>query len=328
MKLVAVSRILNEEDVIEPFVRHTAAFASDHVILDNGSTDRTPQILADLRREGINLVVFRNQAAFFAEWIYNTMLYGYASGALAADWVLFLDADEFIDDRAAAGGLSGMLARVAPGAPCVRARMINYETATEATQAAPNVTRRLTRRQPRPHETVKVFVRGGFAKERIAVAGGSHAIALDGTIVPGAAQDEVVLAHYPVRSVWQLAAKIVVGRLKVLAAGPEDAEANNHYTPQFELMKTRPETWLDAARAQCEPDAADTAADTALVEDAIAYRGGDLRYTPPPAGKAEALARILAVAERIAEAHGRRIGADESVHLAALQEAMAFQRLL
>ncbi len=324
MKLVAVSRILNEEDLIEPFVRHTAAFASDHVILDNGSTDRTPQILAELRREGLHLVVFGNQAAFFAEWIYNTMLYGYASGALAADWVLFLDADEFIDDRAAPDGLAGMLARAPPQAPCVRARMVNYEAATEATGAEPNVARRLTRRQPRPHETEKVFVRGGFAQNRIVVAGGSHAIALDGTIVPGAAQDEVVLAHYPVRSVWQLAAKIAVGRLKVLAAGADEAEANHHYTGQFELMKARPETWLDAARAQRERDALDAA----LIEDAIAYRGGDLRHTPPPAGAAEALARVLAVAERIAQAHGRRIGADEGVHLAALQEAMAFQRLL
>ncbi len=324
MKLVAVSRILNEEDVIEPFVRHTAAFASDHVILDNGSTDRTVQILAELRREGISLVVFRNHAAFFAEWIYNTVLYGYANGALAADWVLFLDADEFIDDRTTPGGLAGMLARVPPEAPCVRARLINYETATEATRAEPNVAHRLTRRQSRPDETAKVFVRGGFAQNRIVVAQGSHAIALDGTIAPGTAQDEVVLAHYPVRSVWQLAAKIVVGRLKVLAAGPEEAEANHHYTSQFELMKTRPETWLDAARAERERDAADAA----LVDDAIAYRGGELRYTPPPAGEAEALARVLAVAERIAEAHGRRIGADERVHLAAFQEAMAFQRLL
>lgn len=324
MKPVAVSRILNEEDVIEPFVRHTAAFVSDHVILDNGSTDRTPQILAELRREGLNLVVFRNQAAFFAEWIYNTVLYGYAAGALAADWVLFLDADEFIDDRIAPGGLAGMLARAPPDAPCVHARMVNYEAATAATGPDANVVRRLVRRQPRPHGTEKVFVRGGFAQNRIVVAGGSHGIVLDGTIAPGVAQDEVVLAHYPVRSEWQLAAKIAVGRLKVLAAGPEEAEANHHYTPEFELMKARPESWLGATRAQRERDAADAA----LIEDAIAYRGGDLRHTPPPAGAAEALAQVLAVAERIAEAHGRRIGADERTHLAALQEAMAFQRLL
>lgn len=324
MKLVAVSRILNEEDVIEPFVRHTAAFTSDHVILDNGSTDRTPAILAELRREGLPLVVFRNQAAFFAEWIYNTMLYGYATGALAADWVLFLDADEFIDDRAAAGGLAGMLARVPADAPCVGARLIHYESAGAATGSETNVARRLVRRQARPYDTVKVFVRGGFAQNRIAVSGGSHAIALDGTITPGHAQDEVVLAHYPVRSVWQLAAKIVIGRLKALAAGPEEKEANQHYAAPFELLKTRPLAWLDSARTQQERDAADTA----LIEDAVAYRGGELRHTPPPADAAEALARVLPVAERIAEAHGRRLGADERTHMSALQEAMAFQRVL
>ncbi len=323
LRLIAVSHVMNEADVIEPFVRHTAAFVAGHVILDNGSSDRTLHILTELKREGIALVVFRNEAAFFAELIYNTMLYGYAAGALAPDWVLHLDADEFIDDRAAQGGVAAMLARVPAELPCVRIPMANYEAATETTRGEANVVRRLVRRQASPGETAKVFVRGGFPAARIAVACGNHAIALDGVTTQGLAQDAVRLAHYPIRSAWQLAAKVAVGRLKVLAAGPADAEVISHYTPQFELLRTRPEAWLETCAERDRRQA-----DGVLVEDPIDYRGGALRHTGEPAGADGALARMLAAAERIAEAHGRRIGADERTQLAAMQEAMAFQRVL
>ena len=270
-------------------------------------------------------MVFRNQAAFFAEWIYNTMLYGYATGALAADWVLFLDADEFIDDRTAPGGLAGMLARAPPDASCVLARTINYEAATAATQ--PEAERHAAADAPSgPAARNRKSVRARRLREETASSSPAAAMRSCSMARSLTARRRTRWCSPTIRydSDWQLAAKIAVGRLKVLAAGPDEAEANHHYTPQFELMKARPEIWLDAARAQRERDAADPA----LVEDAIAYRGGDLRHTPPPAGEAEALARVLAVAERIAEAHGSRIGADERARLAALQEAMAFQRLL
>ena len=51
MRLTAVTRVLNEEDIIEPFIRHHAAFVEAHILLDNGSGDRTLEILAALRRE-------------------------------------------------------------------------------------------------------------------------------------------------------------------------------------------------------------------------------------------------------------------------------------
>ena len=48
MRLTAVSKVLDEADIIEAFVRHTAAFVSHQIILDNGSCDGTVEILKQL----------------------------------------------------------------------------------------------------------------------------------------------------------------------------------------------------------------------------------------------------------------------------------------
>jgi glycosyltransferase involved in cell wall biosynthesis len=52
MRIVAMTRALNEADIIECFVRHTSAFVAHHVIMDDGSSDGTIDILTALKREG------------------------------------------------------------------------------------------------------------------------------------------------------------------------------------------------------------------------------------------------------------------------------------
>ena len=57
MKLAAVSRVLNESDIIEAFVRHTAHFVDHHIFVDNGSVDGTLRILEQLKDEGFGITV-------------------------------------------------------------------------------------------------------------------------------------------------------------------------------------------------------------------------------------------------------------------------------
>ena len=101
MRIAAVARVMNEDDIIEAFVRHTLAYADHILLLDNGSTDRTMEILAALRAEGLKLTVLQARAPIHYEVQYNTLLYHTANQAFTPDWVLHLDADEFLDTRAA-----------------------------------------------------------------------------------------------------------------------------------------------------------------------------------------------------------------------------------
>jgi predicted transcriptional regulator YdeE len=48
MRLVAITSVKNESDIVEAFVRHTLAASDYLVVLDNGSTDGTLDILRAL----------------------------------------------------------------------------------------------------------------------------------------------------------------------------------------------------------------------------------------------------------------------------------------
>src|ERR1700743_614604 len=99
MTLIGITKVLNEDDIVEAFIRHHATMVDHHLILDNGSTDETLSILKALKDEGLNLSVFQNRCTFFNEAAYNTELFKHARNVLGADWAIFLDTDEFIDTR-------------------------------------------------------------------------------------------------------------------------------------------------------------------------------------------------------------------------------------
>lgn len=67
MRLVSVTRILNEDDIVEAFVRHNSVGLDHMIFLDNGSSDRTLDILRALQREGVPLSVFQAISAEFDE---------------------------------------------------------------------------------------------------------------------------------------------------------------------------------------------------------------------------------------------------------------------
>src|ERR1700692_1620247 len=97
MKLVAVSRVKNEVDIIEAFVRHNAGYFDKHIILDDGSTDGTVDVLKSLRAAGLPLVLLQEGTVGYEQSYYMTKLLRLAVFQFGADWVAALDADEFLE---------------------------------------------------------------------------------------------------------------------------------------------------------------------------------------------------------------------------------------
>ena len=95
MKIASISMVKNEADIIESFVRHTLRFADVMYIIDHLSTDNTWIILNKLQAEGLPLILSRYTEADYSQAEVTTGLM-WQSIKDGADWVLPLDADEFI----------------------------------------------------------------------------------------------------------------------------------------------------------------------------------------------------------------------------------------
>jgi Glycosyl transferase family 2 len=94
MRVGAVMMLRNEADIISANVRyHSSVGVTDFFIVDNGSSDRTPKILARLAREFPGLRWTKDDGPYQQSMITT----GLAQEAHTAgvDWVVPIDADEF-----------------------------------------------------------------------------------------------------------------------------------------------------------------------------------------------------------------------------------------
>ena len=324
MRLVATARVLNEDDILEAFVRHHAGLVDHFVFLDNGSTDRSAAILRALQAEGIALTVLQSRAAHFCEVPVLTALFGVAAG-MAADWVLMLDCDEFIDARHAEGGLRAALAALPPGQDVLRLPVAAYHPLPGDDAADLLVPRRIRWREPALQANHKVMVRGGLAALGASIDAGNHAVIRDGQYVPAVVAADLPLAHYQRRSPFQQIAKTVMGRLKVIAAGRTAAENNwsVHYNRMFETIRDDP-----AALLRNPGFLAPGAPEGGLVEDPIDYLGGPLQHTMPGDASMKAVAALAAFGEALAGQHARLLDTNEGARLQMHNLALTWTRLM
>jgi glycosyltransferase involved in cell wall biosynthesis len=304
MRIVAITRVLNEADIIECFVRHTAQFASHHVLLDNGSTDGTFDILAALKREGVPLTVHQSKSISFPESDALTELYRRACEAHAPDWVLSVDADDFIDDRQLPGGLHPYLQRVlnSPiGAHYVSMPMVNY-AATAQDDAAEQITPVRLRKRLAPSDVPKIILRGNLLDQGLRIANGSHWASLKDQSAVELREPRLWLAHYSERSPYQYIAKFVRGWSKVLATGQAevDAQIAYHYRSPYEVLRDRPQDLLRSAHFMGFKNET-----PGLVDDPIAYRGGPLKYTPRSDEAMRAVRCLMGFLFEISQRHGQ-----------------------
>jgi hypothetical protein len=96
MNLVMCLKVRDEDDILDDNLRYHRAQGVDRfIVTDNGSTDRTPEILGRWRDAGL-LHLLEEPAADFRQeahgWV--TRMGRLAATELGADWVLYGDADE------------------------------------------------------------------------------------------------------------------------------------------------------------------------------------------------------------------------------------------
>ncbi len=325
MKLVAVSRVLDEDDIIEGFVRHHAPLVDHHVLLDNGSTDRTVEILKKLAGAGLPLTVFSNRAPIFGGTTFNTFLYRYAVEEQQADGVIFLDPDEFMDLRRIGIGLRKRLGELNAEAPGLRLRLIDYHASAADNPKDLLVPRRVNLRDPVLGSAGKLFMRRLLPSWKVVVDAGSDKASFDGRDLSFVPESRIVLAHFADRGRWRWLSRVVIGRLKVLAAGKQEVsqKRNEQYVAPYEMLRDAPGKLGLLANFGAFPQPSED-----WIEDRIAYSGGPLAFTKPADERLKAVRTVIAMAEGLAEQHARLIDTNHAIKLQIDQWTMQFQRVV
>lgn len=98
MKILGVSLVKNEEDIIESFVRYNLLVMDQLLIIDNGSTDGTLDILKALIASGLPIILTADVGDYNQIRIMNQALSDIMRGKYGniPDFIVPIDADEFL----------------------------------------------------------------------------------------------------------------------------------------------------------------------------------------------------------------------------------------
>lgn len=92
-QISAVINTLNEEKNIKQAIK-SIDWVGEIIVVDDGSTDNTIQVLEELKKEGKNLKIYKHQSKGYVEPARN-----FAISKASNEWILILDADEQLIDN-------------------------------------------------------------------------------------------------------------------------------------------------------------------------------------------------------------------------------------
>lgn len=224
MECIAISFIRNESEVIESFVRYHLKIVDKMYLANHRSIDNTEEILVNLKNEGLPIEIFQVNSHRYCQGEVTTKLLKKA--AQEADWIVPLDADEFITPNTIFRDTLKSLSK-----DCTHfIRWKNYFPSEQEDPQEINILKKFQFRSniidPNQH---KVIVPSDLVKKyNVNFPQGNHEVYHDGEdlntkrfkrgkVLPYEIIKDLYLAHFPIRSLKQLKSKIYAGWLSQVA---------------------------------------------------------------------------------------------------------------
>jgi hypothetical protein len=303
----SVSMVRNEVDIVEAFVRHNLTVVDGMAIIDHGSIDGTVEVLAALAREKLPLVLVSSAVPGYLQEQMTTSFARDVFGQTGADFVLTLDADEFLKVPSRPAFDRALLA-----IPKDMNGLLRWLTYVPDFAAAPpgmlpilRSARRLANERHIFHKAL--MSRHLLARPEAMLSNGNHFVA---RTFRGTSEDAepharirnefAAIAHVPIRSAAQFVTKVAIKKLGRIAANYDwkpDAASQAAYeavvadqTFDAAMLLQHAVNW-SVPREQWLPPS-----DVTLVDDPF-LAAVVLKYSLPAA--ADPLPLVLSATERI-----------------------------
>jgi hypothetical protein len=287
MKIVTVSTIRNEADIIESFVRYHIQFVDRMIITNHRSADASGRILQALREEGLPLDLWEENHLELQQGQILTRSMKFAVAEHGANWIVPLDADEFLTP-AADGDVRGIFS----GLPQEKIIKVAWRTHVPLPSDDPeeaNVLRRIKHHKRMENQSLRKILipRQVAEKPHGLIAPGSHGYTFRRLIRerehPSIANNQLVLAHYPVRSSPQILTKAFVGWLACISKRNRQPNENFHLKLLFDHVKSnrplQPEELSSMALGYSTTSQLSAMEPDDLLKSPLALQSVPLRYT-------------------------------------------------
>lgn len=99
MKIVSFTMVNNESEIIESFIRYNSNFVDKMVIIDNGCTDNTMEIVRLLQKEGYKIDTYDESLQPYDQFRLDNKYLNIITNKDRPDILIPLDADEFLTGK-------------------------------------------------------------------------------------------------------------------------------------------------------------------------------------------------------------------------------------
>jgi hypothetical protein len=308
MKLYGAAMVRNEADVIEVFVRHNLTALDGLFIVDHGSVDATPAILAALVREGLPLDVSVETSLEFRQSDVMSRAVRRVLSITNADFVFLLDADEFLKIRSRPR-LEAALASLPREVHAVQEWHTYVPDFSQPLDPVALIrsARKVALARDGPYKAV---VSRHFLDSPTLIAEGNHLLQrrLGAETYPRIRHarltpDESAIAHVPIRSAAQFSAKIAIGWLACLMQPDRAPGQSFHWRDAYADLRAgkmpTPDTLTLLAASyglpegeRVDPNAIRFVDEPFLADVAVVHEG---------AARADPRALVMQFAERLAQ---------------------------
>jgi len=241
MKIVVISTIRNESDILEAFVRYHLQIVDRMIIINHRSSDSSGHILESLIKEGLPIELTEEASLELQQGPFLTRIMKKAVKDYDADWVIPLDADEFLA-VSGEGRIHEVIEKL-PSDKVVKVPWRTYVPLPSDNFEEPNVLTRIQHFRSRENQNLrKIMIPKSLAlKKNGLIAAGNHGFVREAfrkqKEFPYVNTDQLVFAHFPVRSSQQIMTKAFVGWLACLAKPNREPTENYHLKLLFDRFK-------------------------------------------------------------------------------------------
>jgi hypothetical protein len=312
MRLVVISTIRNEADILEIFVRYHLQIVDRMIIINHRSADSSVQILQSLKKEGLPLEIMEETSIELQQGLFLTRIMKKAVMHYGADWVLPLDADEFI--APAGGGLARDIIEKLPQDRIVKVPWRTYVPLPSDNFQQSNILKRIQHCKRKENQNLrKIMVPSSMAmKKNGLIAAGNHGFVKETyrkqKEFPYIHTDQLVLAHFPIRSSEQIMTKAFVGWLACLSKPNKEPTEAFHLKVLYDRFKKggqiSPEELTSMALEYATTSGTSALDQNDIIHKPLVPETGDLTLRYTDTLTANPLPILARMAEEFAEALG------------------------